>query len=58
MKFYQGLEIRYKENEGIVNFIGNSYITLTLFQNSSNLLIYAEEWKDVYPLQGNRGEEQ
>lgn len=50
MKFYQGLEIEYKQNRGKVNFIGNAYITLTLDQTSTDLLIYASQWKDVFPI--------
>ena len=50
--FYQGLEVRYKDNVGFVDFICDKYITICVSrfeQRSKNvcLLVYASQWKDV-----------
>lgn len=56
MKFYQGLEVRFKEHFGKINFICNSYVTLTLENTDTDLLIYSENWNQIYLLNGNRNE--
>ena len=50
--FYQGLDVRYKEQIGKVDFICDKYITICVRrfeQRSRNvcLLVYAPQWKDV-----------
>ena len=50
--FYEGLEVRYKEQIGVVDFICDQYITIcvTRFEQRSRnvcLLVYAPQWKDV-----------
>lgn len=57
MKFYQGLEIQYKELQGKVNFISSQYITMTLNQNNTDVLIYPEQWDEIQLMTGNRQEE-
>ena len=57
MKFYQGLEIQYKELQGKVNFISSQYITMTLDRNNTDVLIYPEQWDEIQLMTGNRQEE-
>jgi hypothetical protein len=50
--FYGGLEVRYKQHVGFVNFISEKYITICLrkFDDRSRnvcLLVYPSQWKDV-----------
>jgi len=50
--FYQGLQVRYKQNVGFVDFICEKYITICLrkFDERSKdvcLLVYGPEWKHV-----------
>lgn len=50
--FYQGLEVRYKQHVGFVDFICEKYITICLrkFEERSKdvcLLVYPTQWKDV-----------
>jgi len=50
--FYKGLEVRYNEQVGFVDFICDQYITICVSkfeQRSRNvcLLVYASQWKDV-----------
>lgn len=50
--FYEGLEVRYKEQIGVVDFICDRYITICVQrfeQRSRNvcLLVYPPQWKDV-----------
>jgi hypothetical protein len=50
--FYEGLEVRYKEHLGVVDFICDRYITICVRrfeQRSRNvcILVYASQWKDV-----------
>jgi hypothetical protein len=50
--FYQGLEVRYKQHVGFVEFISEKYITICLrkFKDRSKdvcLLVYPAQWKDV-----------
>lgn len=56
MKFYQGLEVRFNEHFGKINYICNFYVTLTLENTDTNLLIYSENWNQIYLLNGNRNE--
>jgi hypothetical protein len=50
--FYQGLEVKYKDHVGFVDFICDQYITICLRQfdhrsRSVCMLVYYSEWKDV-----------
>ena len=50
--FYQGLEVRYKQHVGFVDFICEKYITVCLGKADHRskdvcILIYPPEWKDV-----------
>jgi hypothetical protein len=50
--FYNGLEVRYKDHEGVINFICEKYITISIekYDHKSkdvSLLIYQSEWKQV-----------
>jgi hypothetical protein len=50
--FYSGLEVRYKQHIGFVDFICEKYITICLKKFSERsrdvcLLVYPKEWKDV-----------
>jgi hypothetical protein len=50
--FYEGLEVKYKEHVGKVDFMCDQYITIclrTLDHRSRDvcLLVYAPQWKDV-----------
>jgi hypothetical protein len=50
--FYSGLGVRYKNNEGFVDFICENYITVCInkLEHKSKdvcLLVYRNEWKDV-----------
>jgi hypothetical protein len=50
--FYSGLEVRYKENVGFVDFMCEKYITICLGKSSHRLrdvciLVYPSEWKNV-----------
>ena len=57
MKFYQGLGVRLGNHFGKINFICNSYVTLTLENTDIDLLIYSEDWNKIYLLNGNRNED-
>jgi hypothetical protein len=50
--FYQGLEVRYKDHVGVVDFICDQYITVCVrrLEHRSKdvcLLVYQSQWKDV-----------
>jgi hypothetical protein len=50
--FYSGLEVRYKQHVGFVDFICEKYITICLkkFEERSRnvcLLVYPSEWKEI-----------
>lgn len=50
--FYSGLEVRYKQHTGFVDFICDKYITVCIRQSdhkSKNvcLLVYNDQWKEV-----------
>lgn len=50
--FYEGLEVRYKQHVGFVDFICEKYITICLrkFEHRSKdvcLLVYPSQWKDI-----------
>jgi hypothetical protein len=50
--FYSGLNVKYKDHVGFVNFVCEKYITIcikTLDHRSRDvcLLVYPNQWKDV-----------
>jgi len=50
--FYSGLEVRYNQHVGFIDFICEKYITICLkkFEERSRsvcLLIYPEQWKEI-----------
>jgi len=54
--FYQGLEIRYKDHVGFVDFMCDQYITICLKQLDHRsrdvcILIYPSQWKEIQLLE-------
>lgn len=52
MNFSSGLEVFYKNLCGTVNFVCDTYITITVVKsehpkNDVNVLVYREDWKQV-----------
>jgi len=50
--FYSGLEVRYKNHVGFVDFMCEKYITICLGQSDHRskdvcILIYPSQWKEV-----------
>jgi len=50
--FYKGLNVRYKDHVGFVNFVCEKYITVCIktYEHRSRdvcLLVYPDQWKDV-----------
>jgi hypothetical protein len=50
--FYQGLEVRYKQHVGFIDFVSEKYVTICLrkFDERSRdvcLLVYPNQWKDI-----------
>ena len=50
--FYQGLEVRYKQHVGFIDFVSERYVTICLrkFDERSKdvcLLVYPSQWKDI-----------
>jgi hypothetical protein len=50
--FYNGLEVRYRDHEGVINFICEKYITICIEDSDHklkdvSLLVYRNQWKDV-----------
>jgi hypothetical protein len=50
--FYNGLEVRYKTDIGIVDFICEKYVTVCIskLEHKSKdvcLLVYQNEWKEI-----------
>ena len=50
--FYEGLEVTYKNNTGIVRFVCDEYITVCIMvgefaPNDLCLLVYKDNWCDV-----------
>ena len=50
--FYQGLEVRYKQHVGFVDFVSEKYITICLrkFDERSKdvcILVYPKQWADI-----------
>ena len=57
--FYKGLEVKYKDYIGFVDFMCEQYITICLRQLDHRsrdvcILIYAPQWEDVELMTGNR----
>ena len=50
--FYSGLDVKYKDHVGVVNFVCEKYITICIktFEHKSRdvcLLVYPQQWKEV-----------
>ena len=50
--FYEGLNVRYKDHIGVVDFICDKYITICLGQSEYRskdvcILVYLSQWKEV-----------
>jgi hypothetical protein len=50
--FHNGLEVRYKDHVGVINFICEKYITICMEDadhklKDVSLLVYRNQWKDV-----------
>jgi len=50
--FYLGLEVKYKNHIGVVNFVCEKYITVCIktYEHRSRdvcLLVYPDQWKEV-----------
>jgi hypothetical protein len=50
--FYEGLNVKYKDHVGFVNFVCEKYITICINQSEHKsrdvcLLVYPQQWKDV-----------
>lgn len=53
MTYFEGQQISYNNMTGMVNFICDDYITMTVSKGKHkaqdcNLLIYRKEWNKVY----------
>ena len=50
--FYKGLDVKYKENVGVVEFMCDQYITICIRRMDHRskdvcFLVYQSEWKNV-----------
>jgi hypothetical protein len=50
--FYKGLNVKYKDHVGVVEFISDQYITICIDRLGHRsrdvcLLVYPNQWKDV-----------
>jgi hypothetical protein len=50
--FYEGLNVRYRDHVGFVNFVCDKYITICINQLEHRsrdvcLLVYPQQWKEV-----------
>ena len=50
--FYKGLNVKYNDHIGVVNFVCEKYITICIktYEHRSRdvcLLVYSSQWKDV-----------
>jgi hypothetical protein len=50
--FYEGLNVRYRDHVGFVNFVCDKYITICINQLDHRsrdvcLLVYPQQWKEV-----------
>jgi hypothetical protein len=50
--FYQGLDVKYRDHIGVVDFVSEKYITICINQSKNRLkevciLVYPSQWKDV-----------
>lgn len=50
--FHNGLEVRYKDHVGVINFICEKYITICMVDadhklKDVSLLVYRNQWKNV-----------
>jgi hypothetical protein len=52
MNFSEGLNVKYRDTYGIINFLSEKYLTLTVKKgtvpaNDVNILIYKENWEEI-----------
>ena len=57
--FHEGLEVRYRQHTGFVNFICEKYITICVHRSEERsrdvcLLVYPQQWKEIELIHGNR----
>ena len=50
--FYSGLNVKYKDHVGVVDFVCEKYITICINQSENRLkevciLVYPQYWKEV-----------
>lgn len=53
--FYAGLEVKYKDHIGKIQFICESYVTICIstYDHPSRdvcILVYLSEWEQIHPL--------
>lgn len=52
MNFSKGLEVFYRNNVGVINFVDDLYITITVSfgeyrSNDVNILVYRQNWNEI-----------
>lgn len=52
MNFSEGLEVKYRNNYGTINFISEKYVTITTKigsrpVNDVNILVFRENWEEI-----------
>jgi hypothetical protein len=52
MNFSEGLNVKYRNTYGIINFLSEKYLTMTIKNgnvpvNDVNILVYPENWKEI-----------
>ena len=50
--FYSGLDVKYRDHVGVVDFVCEKYITICINQSENRLkevciLVYTNQWKEV-----------
>ena len=57
--FYKGLDVKYKDHVGVVEFMCEQYITVCIRRMDHKskdvcFLVYASQWEDIELINGNR----
>ena len=57
--FYKGLDVKYKDHIGVVEFMCEQYITICVRRMDHKskdvcFLVYPSQWKDIELINGNR----
>jgi hypothetical protein len=57
--FHEGLEVRYRQHSGFVDFVSEKYITICIRKTEDRsknvcILIYPQQWKEIELIHGNR----